>query len=79
MEKIELTTKFTRDGKLIPIEFIINDLRIQVLDVGRNWDSDGGKHLLVMDTQNQTHHLYFQLEDLSWYLVLDIKPPRKSS
>jgi hypothetical protein len=79
MEKIELLTKFTRDGKLIPIEFTVNDKQIQVLDVGRSWDSEDGKHILVMDTQNQTHHLYFQLEDLSWYLVLDIKPSKQST
>jgi hypothetical protein len=79
MEKIEITTKFKRDGSLIPIEFIIDNKPIRILDVGRQWESDEGKHILVMDFQSQTYHLFFQFQDLSWYLVHDIKPPAEPS
>jgi len=79
MEKIEITAKFKRDGSLIPIEFLFEDQSIQILDVGRQWETEDGKHLLVMDFQNQTYHLFFQLQDLSWYLVRDIKPPVEPS
>ncbi len=79
MEKIEITTKFKRDGSLIPIEFLIDNVPVRVLDVGRQWESDDGKHILVMDLQGQTYHLFFQLQDLGWYLVRDIKPPAEPS
>jgi hypothetical protein len=79
MEKIEITTKFKRDGSLIPIEFIINNDPVWILDIGRQWESDDGKHILVMDFQGQTYHLFFQLQDFSWYLVRDIKPPADPS
>jgi len=79
MEKIEITAKFKRDGSLIPIEFFFEDQSIQILDVGRQWETEDGKHLLVMDFQDQTYHLFFQLQDLSWYLVRDIKPPVEPS
>ena len=75
MEKIEVTTRFRRDGSLIPIEFIIKDKPIQILDIGRQWETDDGIHILVMDFRQQTYHLFFQIQDLSWYLVQDIKPP----
>ncbi|MCJ7717260.1 MAG: hypothetical protein MUO54_12180 [Anaerolineales bacterium] len=73
MEKIEITTKFKRDGSLIPIEFLIENQSIQILDVGRQWETEDGKHILVKDFQDQTYHLFFQLQDLSWYLVRDLK------
>ncbi|MGB2955827.1 MAG: hypothetical protein WBB64_07635 [Anaerolineales bacterium] len=79
MEKIEITTKFKRDGSLIPLEFNINDETVWILDVGRQWESDDGKHILVMDFQGRTYHLFFQLQDMSWYLVRDLKPPAEPS
>lgn len=75
MEKIEVTAQFKSDGSLIPIEFIIDNEPIRVLDVGRQWETEDGKHILVMDYQNHAHHLLFQGKDLTWYLVQDIKPP----
>ena len=74
MEKIEITTRFTRDGKLIPIDFTLGDETIQVINIGRRWQSDQGQHFLVMDVREKTYHLLFQLSDLSWYRIRDIKP-----
>jgi len=79
MEKIEITAKFKRDGSLIPIEFLLENQSIQILDVGRQWVTEDGKHLLVMDFQNRAYHLFFQLQDLSWYLVRDLKQKSESS
>jgi hypothetical protein len=79
MEKIEITAKFTRDGSLIPIELLLENQSILILDVGRQWETEDGKHLLVMDFQNQTYHLFFQLQDLSWYLVRDLKQKSEPS
>jgi len=73
MEKIEVTTRFTRSGKLIPLEFRCNDEKVPVLNVGRQWETNQGRHLLVMDDSERTFHLFFQLNDLGWYLVKDIK------
>jgi hypothetical protein len=75
MEKIEVTAQFKPDGSLVPIEFIRDSEPIRVLDVGRQWETEDGKHILVMDYQNHVHHLFFQGKDLTWYLVQDIKPP----
>lgn len=78
MERIEITTRFRVDGSLIPIEFSIGERTIPVRDVGRQWESESGRHLLVMDHQEKVYHLFFQLSDLSWYWVKDIKPAANS-
>ncbi len=75
MEKIKVTAQFNPDGSLIPIEFSLENESIRVLDVGRQWESEEGKHILVMDYHHHTHHLYFNIQDLTWYLIQDIKPP----
>jgi hypothetical protein len=75
MEKIEVTTRFTRKGKLVPLEFSWGDKKVPVLNLGRQWETGEGRHLLVMDHTERTYHLFFQISDLSWYLVKDIKGP----
>jgi hypothetical protein len=74
MERIEVTTRFQEDGSLTPIEFSAAGTTVKVRDVGRQWDSEDGRHVLVMDHQNKVYHLLFQLSDLNWYWIKDIKP-----
>jgi hypothetical protein len=73
MLRIEVTSRFLKDGSLVPVEFVLDEDPILIKDLGRQWDSSLGKNILVMDFQNQTYHLLFKFEDLSWYLVMDIK------
>jgi hypothetical protein len=75
MEKIEITTRFNREGKLIPLEFTLGDDPIRILNTGRQWETEGGKHILVMDHQENTYHLYFDLADLCWYIIRDLIGP----
>ena len=72
MEQIDITTRFSKDGKLIPLEFTVGIEKIDILNTGRQWDTDAGKHVLVMDAQENTYHLFFSLADMSWYLIRDI-------
>jgi hypothetical protein len=74
MEKIEITTRFTRDGTLVPLDFSLDEETIQILNIGRQWITAEGRHILVMDYGQNTYHLFFQLSDMSWYLIRDIKP-----
>ena len=73
MLKIEITARFRADGSLIPLEFRLESETVQVQNVGRQWQSEEGRHLLVMDFRGKTYHLFFQLRDLGWYLIQDIK------
>ncbi len=74
MEQIDITTRFLRDGSLVPIDFSLEDQTVQILNIGRQWETEDGRHMLVMDYSKNTYHLFFQLSDLSWYLIRDIKP-----
>ena len=71
MEQIDITTRFSREGKLIPLEFTLGDKKIRILDIGRQWETEDGKHILVMDGQENTYHLFFALADMRWYLIRD--------
>jgi len=73
MEQIDITTRFNKEGKLTPLEFTLGEDRIPVLDIGRQWDTEEGKHILVMDPQQNTYHLFFSLADMSWYLIRDLQ------
>ncbi len=73
MEKIDITTRFKRDGSLVPIEFSLDKEKVKVINIGRQWETGEGKHILVMGPYEHTYHLYFQLSDLSWYLIRDFK------
>ena len=57
---------------MIPLEFALGDKKISILDIGRQWDTEEGKHILVMDARENTYHLFFALADLSWYLIRDL-------
>ena len=58
---------------MIPLEFSLGDEVIGILNIGREWESEGGRHILVMDHQQKTYHLFFDLADLHWYLIKDLK------
>ncbi len=75
MEKIDLTVRYTRRGEIIPLRFEGEAISVQIRETGRRWETEQGRHLLVMDFQNQTYHLFHHREEDSWYLVQDLKPP----
>lgn len=74
MKKIDITARFEMDGTLQPIEFSAEGRAVKVQNVGRQWETADGKHVLVMDLRGRTYHLFLQLNDLSWYWIKDIKP-----
>jgi len=75
MDKIQVTARFTAQGKIIPTAFISKETTIAVHDIGRQWKDEAGKHILVMDAQHNTYHLLFKTKELTWYRVRDISSP----
>ena len=76
MEKIEITTRFTIEGKLIPLDFTLDEEKVAILNIGRQWETEDGRHILVMDYQENSYHLFFDVVDLSWYLIRDMMGPK---
>lgn len=79
MEKIDLTVRYTPEGAIIPQQFTGNKGTVQIRDIGRRWKTAEGNHILVMDYQNQTYHLFYEWESSCWYLVRDRKPSRNAT
>lgn len=75
MEKIEITTRFSKQGTLLPQEIRIGEEVIPIRDIGRQWGTEEGQHILVMDARETTYHLFFKTADLSWYWIKDLKDP----
>ncbi len=72
MKEIQVTARFPSPGKIIPTHFQIDEIRIGVRDVGRQWEDEKGHHILVMDAKGRAYHLLFVPEGMVWYLVQDI-------
>ncbi|MDZ7843901.1 MAG: hypothetical protein U5K99_03750 [Anaerolineales bacterium] len=79
MEKIEVTARFSDSGAITPLEFSRQGAAIAVHSVGRSWQTERGIHIMVMDLQSQPYHLFFQLEDATWFQIHDLKPPARPS
>lgn len=75
MDKIQVTARFTKEGRIIPTKFVFHDTIITVQDWGRQWEDKEGRHILVMDARKKTYHLLFNVEEFTWYLVQDISSP----
>jgi hypothetical protein len=78
MVPVEVVVKYDRAGRITPLHLKYKEQDISIQDIGRRWEADDGKHLLVMDHQQQTYHLFQRQEDQIWFLIRDILPPMDS-
>jgi hypothetical protein len=75
MKKIQVSARFTTQGKIIPSRFQLGEEKVNIWDVGRQWDDEKGRHILVKDRKDRTYHLLFMFREATWYLVRDISSP----
>ncbi len=75
MEEIEVTAKFSPQGKIIPISFMLNGRVQKVYSIGRSWDAKDGHHVLVMGSRNRAFHLLFSAEKRIWFLMRGDQTP----
>lgn len=72
-EEIEVSARFTADGKIIPTSFTINGRLQRVESSGRSWRDPQGLHFLVMNLEGQVFELVYQPLNARW------RPGRKSN
>jgi len=72
MEEIEVTARFSPQGKIIPLTFAWQGHTHKIDSIGRNWQSENGYHILVMDVNNQVYHLLFKAESTKWFMLRGI-------
>jgi len=75
MEEIEVTARFDSQGKITPLSFVWRGQGTLVDSIGRQWDSQDGTHLLVMDRGLHPYHLIYQANTTKWYLLAMPTPP----
>lgn len=75
MEPIEVTARFNPSGKIFPLYFQVGDVRLDVHSLGRQWRTEEGTHVLVLDSRSRAYHLFFRREDTTWFRIRDLQPP----
>jgi hypothetical protein len=68
VENIEVTARFSEDGKVTPLSFRWNGSHYPVEGTGRRWNADDGLHILVMAAGGKVFELLFSHSPASWYI-----------
>jgi len=70
MQEIDVTSRFDRKGKIIPVTFELEGKEYRVDGVGRRWEDEKGEHILVMvQPNNRVYELLFKSADGVWWMV----------
>jgi hypothetical protein len=68
-EPTSIEVRFEADGTVHPRRFTWNQTQLQVSGVGRQWEDESGRHVLVMAEGHYTFELLLQRETLVWRVV----------
>jgi hypothetical protein len=68
LEPIEVTARFSQDGKVTPLQFTWQGRTCQVESTGRYWQAKDEMHILVMANGGQVYELIFMAAEGLWRL-----------
>jgi len=68
MDPIEVTTRFDRQGNVLPLRFNWRERDYKVISVGRVWQDETGWHILVMAPGDHVNELVFSVLEMRWYM-----------
>lgn len=68
MEPIEVVARFDLEGWIIPERFTWRGSGYRVASIGRQWQDDQGRHILVMDPGERVFEITFVPQECRWYL-----------
>jgi hypothetical protein len=68
MESIEVTARFDKYGKVIPLNLVWRGHRYTIDNLGRQWQAPDGLHLLVMTSSERMFELIFLSAESRWVL-----------
>ena len=74
MQPIEVTARFDAEGQLIPLQVVQQGRAFRVESVGRRWQDETGRHILVMLPGARTVELIYREDELRWYLKSPLVP-----
>lgn len=65
-ESIIVEARFESQGRIVPLSFTWQENRYQVSDLGRQWESAGERHFLVMIPSGEVFELAFLIPENQW-------------
>lgn len=68
MEPVEVTARFTQDGRVYPQRIFWQGSDYPVASTGRSWQDQEGLHILVMIPEERVLELIFHPEPGLWYI-----------
>ena len=68
MESIEVTARFEKNGKVIPLNLVWRGHRYTIDNLGRQWQAPDGLHILVMTSSGRMFELIFLSAESRWVL-----------
>ena len=68
LDLVEVTARFDRDGKVIPLRFNWKGQDFPVEGAGRRWKAEDGLHILVMAAGERVFELLFDPAQLRWFI-----------
>lgn len=69
MDNVEVTTRYDRDGKVIPLQVSWQGQVHGIESVGRQWVDEQGQHILIMLADGRVVELLFDRLTDKWYLI----------
>jgi len=68
MEPVEVAARFGLDGKIVPLNFSWREKSYKITSVGRSWEDEAGRHILVMTPGDRIFELVFTPAESRWYI-----------
>jgi hypothetical protein len=68
-EPVAVDVSFDAEGAVRPRRFIWNQAWRDVSDIGRQWEDEAGRHVLVMVGGRQTFEMLLERKSLIWRVV----------
>jgi len=68
MESVEVTARFEKDGKVVPLYLVWQGHRYTIDNTGRQWQAADGWHILTMTASGCMFELVFIAAENRWLL-----------
>jgi hypothetical protein len=75
MESVEVTARFEKDGKVVPLYLVWQGHRYTIDNTGRQWQTPDGWHILTMTASGRMFELVFIAVENRW-LLGKVEPDR---
>ncbi len=67
-EPVDVEAQFSADDRIRPMMFVWRGQRHQVASLGRQWETNGERHFLVMTADERVYELVYLIEKAGWRL-----------